>query len=228
MSSYEKFLEDLEVLAKEKYGGPSRMADDIDFSQPIVSSLLNKKSRPRIDTICKLLDKLGATITFPDLHPVPIKSINGYGPNGEGAVVDQDMTVPESAGSIFPVYQFAAGGLPVEITEAEPICEVCIPQRFVFPGLMVVRVMGDSMAPLIRDKAYIGINKHGNKLVPGRVYAVNVPYEGLTIKRVFLDHAKGELVLKPENPTHPETRVPIEDREGLIVGEVVWEMQNLN
>ncbi len=228
MTSYEKFLEDLRRVATKRYGTPSKMADEVGFSQPIVSNLLRKKSRPRIDTICELLDKLGATIQFPDLSPVPINSIDGNGPSGEGAIVDPEIAIPESAGSVFPVYQFAAGGFPVSLAEAEPICEVCIPKKFTFPGLMVVQVMGDSMAPLIRDGAYIGINKEGSKLIPGRVYAVNVPYEGLTIKRVFLDTANGELILKPENPTHPETRVPIDNRDGLIVGEVVWEMQNMN
>ena len=96
-----------------------------------------------------------------------------------------------------------------------------------FPGLMVVQVVGDSMSPLIKDGAYVGINKHANTLTPGKVYAVNVPYEGLTIKRVFLDVDKGELLLRSENPIHPEQHIRIEDRDGLIVGEVIWGMQGI-
>ncbi|WP_281761833.1 XRE family transcriptional regulator [Pseudodesulfovibrio nedwellii] len=135
--------------------------------------------------------------------------------------------VPDVTGAVVPVYQFAAGGLPVEWQEAEPFCEVCIPQKFMFPGLMVLQVVGDSMAPLIKDGAYVGINKHANILTPGKVYAVSVPYEGLTIKRVFLDGDKGELILKPENPIHPTQHVSIDDREGLLVGEVMWGMQGI-
>ncbi len=41
------------------------MADSLDFSQSTISKMLNKKSRPRIDTVCDLLDKLGAKIVFP-------------------------------------------------------------------------------------------------------------------------------------------------------------------
>lgn len=68
MSSYEKFIQDLGVFAKKYYGTPSKMADQIDYSQSTLSKILGKRSRPRIDTICELLDKLGAHIVFPGLE----------------------------------------------------------------------------------------------------------------------------------------------------------------
>lgn len=171
-------------------------------------------------SLIKIIDYMEATM--------PISFLSSEAKEGETAsIVPLGETPDGSAGSIVPVYQFAAGGPPLEWNEVEPICEVCIPQKFMFPGLMVVQVVGDSMAPLIKDGAYVGINKHATRLVPGKVYAVSVPYEGLTIKRVFLNIDKGELLLKPENPIHPEQHVSIEDRDGLIIGQVVWGMQGI-
>ncbi len=156
-----------------------------------------------------------------------IKALSQRAESDVGTVISAGNTPPEGTGHIVPVYQFAAGGDPVQWQEAEPLCEVCIPHKFMFPGLLVMQVVGKSMEPLIRNGAYVGVNKHSTRLIPGNIYAVNVPYEGLTIKRVYLNSDAGELVLKPENPRHPDIHVPIEDRDGLIVGEVVWGMQEL-
>ncbi|TIH12770.1 hypothetical protein D0S45_17520 [Marinifilum sp. JC120] len=218
---YEEIVREQIELAVEAAGNPTVLAKACGIEQSSLARYLKREQRGLgFSSLVKVMDYLNNTMSITPLAP--------HGENGNGSIVNPDQPIPESSGAIVPVYQFAAGGLPISLAEIEPMCEVCIPQKFVFPGLMVVQVMGDSMSPLIRDGAYIGINKQGKKLVPGRVYAVEVPYEGLTIKRVFLDPAQGELILRPENPTHPEMRVPIEGRDGLIVGEVMWEMQNLN
>ncbi|WP_291329023.1 S24 family peptidase [Desulfovibrio sp. UCD-KL4C] len=218
---YEEIVREQIEKAVEAAGNPTTLAKACGIEQSSLARYLKREQRGLgFSSLVKIMDYLNSAL--------PISALAPHGQNGNGSVVNPECPLPESAGSIFPVYQFAAGGLPISLAEIEPICEVCIPQKFVFSGLMVVQVMGDSMSPLIRNGAYIGINKQEKKIVPGRVYAVDVPYEGLTIKRVFLDPVHGELILRPENPTHPEIRVPIEGRDGLIVGEVMWEMQNLN
>lgn len=65
MSSYEKFLDDLAEFVSREYGSPSRMADAIDFSQSTLSKIFAQRSRPRIDTICDLLDRIGGRIVLP-------------------------------------------------------------------------------------------------------------------------------------------------------------------
>jgi phage repressor protein C with HTH and peptisase S24 domain len=56
---------------------------------------------------------------------------------------------------------------------------------------------------------------------------VQVPYEGLTLKRVFVDPENDRLRLQSENPRHPEQTVAIEGREGLVVGKAIWVMQEI-
>lgn len=206
--------------AVEKADNPTSFAKACGVDQATLSRYLKGEQRGLgFTSLAKIMDYMEATSPITPLAP--------HGREGAGIVVSTGEMPPKGTGAVVPVYQFAAGGLPVEWQEAEPFCEVCIPQKFMFPGLMVLQVVGDSMAPLIKDGAYVGINKHANVLTPGKVYAVSVPYEGLTIKRVFLDGDKGELILKPENPIHPTQHVSIDDREGLLVGEVVWGMQGV-
>ncbi len=54
-----------------------------------------------------------------------------------------------------------------------------------------------------------------------------MPYEGLILKKVFVDLEQGYLRLKPENPEHPEQKLPIDQREDLVVGQAVWVMQEV-
>ncbi len=218
---YDEILEAVKSFIKDNGGVDAVMGKELlPGSRPTLFRTTKKDKLPGPDLLCKWLEIIGSP-------PPPIVSLAPHGPTGAMSVIQPGGTIPEGLGSIVPVYQFAAGGLPVEWKEVEPFCEVCLPQKFMFPGLMVVQVIGDSMAPLIKDGAYVGINKHANTLTPGKVYAVNVPYEGLTIKRVFLDVDKGELLLRSENPIHPEQHIKIEDRDGLIVGEVIWGMQEI-
>ncbi|WP_243545430.1 hypothetical protein [Pseudodesulfovibrio tunisiensis] len=65
MKNYDKLLEGLRELAIREYGSVTAMATSIDFSQSTLSKMMNRKSCPRIDTICELFDKLGIGFTFP-------------------------------------------------------------------------------------------------------------------------------------------------------------------
>jgi len=233
MTFEKEILKGLEKIMEDEFGSAAAMARALD-DMPVnnLTRWFKGERSPKLDTLGPIIDKLttlgiGLNQIISQSPGAKITAMSPHSTTQEASIVRPGDEMPEGVGGVVAVYQFAAGGLPVEIAEAEPICEICIPRRFLFPGLMAVEVAGDSMDPLIKDGAIVGINRHAQKLVPGKVYAVNVPYEGLTIKRVYLDSAKGELILRPENPNHPETRVPIDERDDLIVGQVMWEMQGV-
>ncbi|MBI9080859.1 MAG: hypothetical protein JEY79_14110 [Pseudodesulfovibrio sp.] len=96
MTNYEKLLSSIEKIAIEQFGNPTKMADSLDFPQSTVSKMLNKKSCPRIDTVCELLDKLNAQILFPDEHQTE--------PQGcitpEAKAIDTLITAMRSGGAV--------------------------------------------------------------------------------------------------------------------------------
>jgi phage repressor protein C with HTH and peptisase S24 domain len=83
------------------------------------------------------------------------------------------------------------------------------------------------MEPEIHDGAFVGLNTEERGIVAGERYGVRIPYEGLTVKRIFVDPQAGELILKSINPEHPPMRVVLDGRDDLIVGRAVWVMQML-
>lgn len=131
------------------------------------------------------------------------------------------------AGHIVDVHSTIGAGPAREHWEPEPLRQVCIPERFYWPGVLVIQVEGSSMEPLIRKGAFVGLDTAQTWIVAGEIYAVHVPYEGLTLKRVFVDPENDRLRLQSENPRHPEQTVAIEGREGLVVGKAIWVMQEI-
>ena len=65
------------------------------------------------------------------------------------------------------------------------------------------------------------------KIIGGKIYAVWIPYEGVTTKRVYVDPENNQFLLRSENAKHPDQRLPIDDRDNLIIGRVVWVMQEV-
>ena len=130
-------------------------------------------------------------------------------------------------GHIVYVHATTGAGSPREHWEPEPLFQVCIPERFYWRNLIVIQVAGTSMEPLIKKGAFVGLDTSQTGVIAGEVYGVRVPYEGVTLKRVFVDPTNDSLQLQSENPKHPEQFLPIEGREDLIVGKAVWVMQEI-
>ena len=145
----------------------------------------------------------------------------------ETAYVVKGTPPPDGIGLIVPVYATAGAGAALERLEEEPLAQISIPIRYARAALFVVVVDGDSMEPTIRKGAYVGLDRDSCKIVQGEIYGVSLPYEGVVLKRVFLDHSNNTLILKSDNQAHPPFSVPIDGRDGLIVGRAVWVMQEV-
>ena len=101
-----------------------------------------------------------------------------------------------------------------------------IPDTFARTSLLVVKMDGASMEPIIRKGAYVGLDRDQKNIVSGELYALLAPMEGLAIKRVFIDAAKSQLVLRSEKAGHQDQFVPFQDQAELIVGRVIWVLQD--
>jgi len=104
---------------------------------------------------------------------------------------------------------------------------VTIPDSFYRPSLLVVRMDEDDMEPVIRRGAYVGIDKERKTIRSGALYAVDMPVEGLVIKRILHDTENARLVLHSENPNHVDQTLAADGATDRIIGRVIWVFQDL-
>ena len=122
------------------------------------------------------------------------------------------------------VYDISSAGDPKNFPGAEPVDRVFIPKADYEKGPVAVRVKGDAMSPNILHGATVGVDVRDKRLVSGNLYAIWLNFEGVTIKRIFV--YPDRIVLKPDNPTFPETAIyKVKPSEEFIIGKVVWVYQ---
>lgn len=87
------------------------------------------------------------------------------------------------------------------------------------------KVETSGMEPLICKGAFVGIDTTQKNIVSGEIYAVHIPFEGISLKRVFLDGDNQRLVLRAENKLHPDQFVPLDKHFDRVIGSIAWVMQ---
>lgn len=124
------------------------------------------------------------------------------------------------------VYDIAAVEGPGKFPGAEPESSFLVPRRDYERGSLALRVRGGGMSPTISDGAIVGIDVGNKRPVSGDIYTVWLNFEGVTIKRIFV--YPDRVVLKPDNPTFPETAIFITKNPGeeFIIGKVAWVYQS--
>lgn len=95
------------------------------------------------------------------------------------------------------------------------------------PNLLVVKMDNTSMEPVIRRNAYVGIGGDDVRLRSGEIYALDIPGEGLVVKRVVRDLEKKRLVILADNPAHQEQCLPLENPGITPVGKAIWIIQEI-
>ena len=140
--------------------------------------------------------------------------------------VSDEASIDKSKYQTVPVYSFAGAGKFINSTEIEPVDTLIVPKDFAVNGsTVIVKVIGSSMEPMIKEGAYVGVDKEDKQFVAGKIYAIYLPYEGAVIKRVYLD--LDNAVLKSENKDFPDIVIPFKkiDRDNFIIGRVKWVLQ---
>ena len=108
-----------------------------------------------------------------------------------------------------------------------PLETLSVPEQFHRPSLVVVRMDENDMDPVIRRGAYIGIDKERKAIRSGAIYALDMPMEGLVIKRIIHDSENARLILRSENPNYTDQTLPAEGAAERIIGRVVWVIQEI-
>ena len=126
------------------------------------------------------------------------------------------------------VYALAGAGPAFDLEENDPLATIRVPLEYAMQCDSALLVKGDSMAWTIKSGGVVGVIRRNFDFVAGEVYAVRLPYEGLSIKRVIVDAASGEYIIRSDNPDkekYPDRRLSITEYADIILGRVVWVWQ---
>lgn len=227
-----------EVLGRIKEATGARtqveLATVLDIRQSSISDAKRRNSIPA-DWYMKLFKKYGLN---PDWlsdgkGPHYLKTKEGYQAYDEpilSQTVQEDLSGygdPLSANKVVTYYSMV--GEPTEKGRWKPSAagELSIPKVFDRSSLLVIKMDGSSMEPLIHKNAFVGLERDQANVLSGEIYGIQVPYEGLIIRRVFLEPEQGRLVLRAENERHGDQTFSYEDYSDKIVGRVIWVMQEV-
>jgi phage repressor protein C with HTH and peptisase S24 domain len=201
----------------------SSFADRLGFSRvATISDYEKNKRNPDISTLCKIADMGSVSLDW---------LLTGKGPIEEGKTAAKITDANEAEWTLYceeyitiEAYAIKDSGAPKEFPKGRPVGAISIPKKDFKDDTVAIITEGESMSPNIVDGATIGINTKECGLISGKLYAVWLNYEGVTIKRVFV--YPDRIVLKSDNPSFPETTIPSQSiGDNLIVGRVVWVYQ---
>jgi hypothetical protein len=117
---------------------------------------------------------------------------------------------------------------PEQESPAEAPSEtLTVPEQFHKPSLVIVRMDENDMEPVIRRGAYVGIDKERRTIRSGGLYALDMPMEGLVIKRVLHDAENSRLILRSENQTYEDQSIPADGAAERVIGRVAWVFQEV-
>lgn len=132
--------------------------------------------------------------------------------------------------TILGVYAVAGAGQAWEAGQSDPIFNIAVPARYFKPQIVPLFIQGTSMEPTILDSAVVGVNREKTTIVPGKIYAVRLPYEGVVVKRVYVDHERKCFVLRSDNKKDetefPDIHLPFDEGDAFIYGQVSWVLQS--
>lgn len=184
----------------------SAFADMLGFSRGATISDYEKNKRsPDISTLCKIADVGIISIDW---------LLTGNGPaTHQGA--DRETICSKASKEqhryrsdyiSLDVYDKSAGESLKDFPAGDPVDTIYIPQRDSSPGMIAIRIEGDSMSPTIIDNATVCIDTDDCEPVSGKLFAVWLDHEKITVKRLYVypDHIE----LRPDNKNFPTTTIP--------------------
>lgn len=109
----------------------------------------------------------------------------------------------------------------------DPLESIPLPEPLARPNLLVVKMDNTSMEPIIRRGAYVGIDCDDIHLRSGEIHAMDIPGDGLVIRRVVRDLENKRLSLVGNNPDLQPQHLPLEEPGITPIGKPVWIIQEI-
>lgn len=232
MSTFDQVFERIKLAINTKT--QVQLAEVLEIRQSSISDAKRRDSIPA-EWYMKLFKKFGLNPDWLEdgVGPWYLKNKHGEyvssdGPAPQGVMESLgNYAGPENKGLVVTVHSMQVETKDNGDWAPVPIGRLSIPQSFVRSGLQVLKTGAASMEPLIRRGAFVGIDSQHKHIESGELYAMFIPNEGIALKRVFHDPENKRYILRSENPVHPEQYMPVDKRDELIYGRVVWVLQEM-
>lgn len=209
------------------------LAEVLNIRQSSISDAKRRNSVPS-DWFLKLFEQFGLN---PDWlkkgsGPMYLRTEQGYTPmDAPPALMASEETIRSSGmdakNSVVTVYSTTQSSVEGEEPGQQILGRLSIPQSFAGNGIHVFRIDVSSMEPFIHKGAYVGIDTAQRHVASGELYAIRLPYEGVVLRRAYINTQQGTLTLRSENTTLPEISLPLDGHEERVVGRVTWVLQRL-
>lgn len=211
MGFEQNFIEAVKAACEER--GQTSFARECGIAQQNLSRIVTgETAKPSLKNVGAIVDALGPDVFFPVIKRTgsnsPVERVEGSG-------------LPT-----IPVYGSTGAGDPQEFWLQEPERQIEVLPQYARPGMVALKVEGDSMEPTIMKGSYVGIAPLNGSVNEGGIYLVNVPLFGRVIKRLHLGDG-GSLELISDNRKYPPTRLPMEQYGSIVIGRVAWVWQEL-
>lgn len=206
------------------------LAEVLDIRQSSISDAKRRNSVPG-DWYMKLFEKFGLN---PDwlkqgVGPMYLRTEQGYAPQDAPAYLAEntaaygdDLAKHMVCTEFLMPTAYKAGD---ERPPLLPAGKISLPVSYARTGILVFRMRGDNMTPLIPSGAHYGVDTLAAGITSGQIYALFAPNEGLILRRVFLDGPQESYLLRSEAAAFPETRLAPEKLRERLLGRVVWALQ---
>jgi hypothetical protein len=149
----------------------------------------------------------------------------------EGGAVPAGVCEPGASYAAVPsratVYAMTRTDPQTGVWVRDGLESIPLPESLVRPNLLVVRMDNASMEPALCRNAYVGIDCAEAPLRSGEIYALDMPGEGLIIKRVSRDLENKRLLLVADNPAHQAQSLPLDHPGVDIIGKAIWVIQEV-
>lgn len=223
---YKQIAEKIKLALKEKNINQERIATRLNISVQQIQTYLNspEKNKIPLDYLIEIANFLNISTEYfykKDQNAIPHVSCLSESQAS-------DLNIDKSKYQTVPVYSFAGAGKFVDLTEIEPIDTLIVLKEFDSKSIGVVKVIGKSMEPIIKDGSYVGIDTKNREPVQGYIYCVYLSYEGAVIKYIIKN--REGIILKSENPMFDNivvSKKELEDKDSFIIGRVKWVWQNI-
>lgn len=232
MNHFDEVFERMKLVTNTKT--QVELAEVLGIRQSSISDAKRRNSVPS-DWYIKLFEKFG-------LNPDWLKHAKGpqYLRNAQGdykpfdsidyGALYEDKAKyedPETANTVVTVHSMQCPVADQASWKPVPTGKLGVARKYAKETILVMQMESSAMEPLIQRDAYVGLDMEQKNIVSGEVYGVFLPYEGVALKRVFLDEDNERFILRSENPSHPEQYLELDKYKDRIIGRLSWVLQQL-
>lgn len=210
-------------LKGKKFETYKDLAQMAQVNQGNLSSFMKAEGDPKrretmtFDSAWKILNALG--VKLPTLENESGATIRRSAPCAPMEQADTEDSVAIN------IYALAGAGPAFDFEDSDPLAIIRIPPDYAMRCDYAFLVKGDSMVGTIPNGGVVGVVQRNFDFSSGEIYAVRLPYEGVSIKRIIVDDASGEYIIRSDNPDknkYPDRRLSITEYPEIIFGRVVW------